>query len=133
LAGQTPRTGPRTPWGHPDLQGRWTNATITLLERPVEFGDREFFTEAEAAEYSKTALERFLAGNTFTEEAAISGEFVPGVWGRGAKPCPHPPDFAHRGPNRPHPCVDARGEGASRRAPTSATRRSSEARARTSA
>ena len=79
-AGQTPRAGPRTPWGHPDLQGRWTNATITLLERPVEFGAKEFFTEAEAAEYSKTALERFLAGNSFTEEAAISGEFEPGVW-----------------------------------------------------
>ena len=71
---------PRTPWGHPDLQGRWTNATLTLLERPVEFGDKEFFTEAEAIEYSKTALERFLAANNFTEEAAISGEFVPGIW-----------------------------------------------------
>mgnify|MGYP003286438847 CR=1 FL=1 len=29
---------PRTPWGHPDLQGRWTNATLTPLERPVELG-----------------------------------------------------------------------------------------------
>ena len=79
-SGQTPGAAPRTPWGHPDLQGRWTNATVTLLERPVEFGAKEFFTEEEAAEYSKTALERFLAANNFTEEAAISGEFVPGVW-----------------------------------------------------
>ena len=70
----------RTPWGHPDLQGRWTNATLTLLERPVEFGSKEFFTEEEAAGYSKTALERFLAANNFTEEAALSGEFEPGVW-----------------------------------------------------
>ena len=79
-SGQTRSAAPRTPWGHPDLQGRWTNATVTLLERPVEFGAKEFFTEEEAAEYSKTALERFLAANNFTEEAAISGEFVPGVW-----------------------------------------------------
>jgi len=79
-SGQTSSATPRTPWGHPDLQGRWTNATVTLLERPVEFGNKEYFTEQEAAEYSKTALERFLAGNNFTEEAAISGEFVPGVW-----------------------------------------------------
>jgi hypothetical protein len=79
-SGQTSSATPRTPWGHPDLQGRWTNATVTLLERPVEFGAKEFFTVAEATEYSKTALERFLAANNFTEEAAISGEFVPGVW-----------------------------------------------------
>ncbi len=53
---------------------------MTLLERPVEFGAKEFFTEQEAAEYSKTALERLLEAINFTEEAAISGEFEPGVW-----------------------------------------------------
>jgi hypothetical protein len=79
-SGQTSSAVPRTSWGHPDLQGRWTNATITLLERPVEFGAKEFFTETEAVEYSKTALERFLKEIDFTEEAAISGEFEPGVW-----------------------------------------------------
>ena len=25
---------PRTPWGHPDLQGNWTNATLTPFQRP---------------------------------------------------------------------------------------------------
>ncbi|MGH8174874.1 MAG: hypothetical protein ACREV5_01265 [Steroidobacter sp.] len=39
---------PRTADGHPDLQGMWTNATITTLERPTEFGDRLVMTEAEA-------------------------------------------------------------------------------------
>ena len=29
-------TLPRTPWGHPDLQGMWTNETITPFERPAE-------------------------------------------------------------------------------------------------
>ena len=28
---------PRTPDGHPDLQGVWTNATITPMQRPAEF------------------------------------------------------------------------------------------------
>jgi hypothetical protein len=79
-SGQTSSATPRTPWGHPDLQGRWTNATLTLVERPVEFGAKEFFTEQEAAEYSKTALERLLKAINFTEEAALSGEFEPGVW-----------------------------------------------------
>src|SRR5262245_40275932 len=28
----------RTPWGDPDLQGVWSSATRTPLERPAEFG-----------------------------------------------------------------------------------------------
>jgi hypothetical protein len=36
---------PRTPWGHPDLQGIWDFRTITPLERPEELGDRAFLTE----------------------------------------------------------------------------------------
>jgi hypothetical protein len=39
---------PLTPWGHPDLQGLWTNSTITPLERPAAFAGREFLTEEEA-------------------------------------------------------------------------------------
>ncbi len=27
-------TPPRTPWGEPDLQGIWTYATLTPLQRP---------------------------------------------------------------------------------------------------
>ena len=39
---------PRTEHGHPDLQGVWTSATITPLERPDQFGDRLVITEVEA-------------------------------------------------------------------------------------
>src|SRR5437899_5053121 len=46
----------RTPWGDPDLQGIWSNRFVTPLERPREFGTREFLTEAEIA-----AAERQLA------------------------------------------------------------------------
>ena len=31
---------PRTPDGHPDLQGIWSNATRTPLERPAEFAGK---------------------------------------------------------------------------------------------
>jgi hypothetical protein len=48
---------PRTPDGHPDMQGVWTNATITPLERPKELGAKEVYTEEEAAQYRKKALE----------------------------------------------------------------------------
>ena len=44
---------PRTPDGHPDLQGFWTNNTITPLERPKGLGTKEFYTEAELAELVK--------------------------------------------------------------------------------
>jgi hypothetical protein len=44
-----PAAVPKTLWGHPDLQGTWDYRTITPLERPREFADREFYTEEEAA------------------------------------------------------------------------------------
>jgi hypothetical protein len=39
---------PRTAHGHPDLQGTWTNATITPLTRDAKFGTRSVLTKAEA-------------------------------------------------------------------------------------
>ena len=46
----------RTPWGEPDLQGLWTNATITPLERPEEFAGKPFLTGEEIAQLEKRAL-----------------------------------------------------------------------------
>ena len=40
----------RTAWGDPDLQGKWAMGdTGTPMERPKEFGNREFLTDAELA------------------------------------------------------------------------------------
>jgi hypothetical protein len=39
---------PRTEYGQPDLQGTWTNATITPLERDPKFGDHLVLTHEEA-------------------------------------------------------------------------------------
>jgi hypothetical protein len=50
-AGQTKSSIPRTPDGQPDLQGIWSLATITPLERPAELAGKEFFTAKEAADY----------------------------------------------------------------------------------
>jgi hypothetical protein len=41
----------RTPWGDPDLQGTWTNQTLTPLERPAEFANKPVLTEEEARAY----------------------------------------------------------------------------------
>jgi len=48
---------PRTPDGHPDLQGIWTNATITPLERPVNMANKPTVTDAEAKDYEKRAAQ----------------------------------------------------------------------------
>ena len=41
----------RTPWGDPDLQGSWSNATLTPLERPANLANKEYFTAEEASAY----------------------------------------------------------------------------------
>jgi hypothetical protein len=46
-------TQPHTPDGYPDLQGVWTNNTLTPLERPKALGAKEFYTEAELADLMK--------------------------------------------------------------------------------
>ena len=55
LCGQVSKTTkgwtlPRTPGGHPDFHGYWTNSTYTPLERPTTLGTKEFYSEAEAVE-----------------------------------------------------------------------------------
>ena len=44
---------PRTPWGHPDLQGIWTTETLTPLERPAALANKAVLTEEEAAELER--------------------------------------------------------------------------------
>jgi hypothetical protein len=48
---------PRTPDGQPDLQGVWTNATITPFERPDELAGKRVLTSEEAAAIEKQAAQ----------------------------------------------------------------------------
>ena len=40
---------PKTPWGHPDLQGIWTSSGATPFERPENLQGRDVLTEEEVA------------------------------------------------------------------------------------
>lgn len=48
----------QTPWGHTDLQGTWDRRTITPLERPAQFADQPFLSDAEVAAYEQRGRER---------------------------------------------------------------------------
>ena len=65
-------TPPRTLWGHPDLQGIWTNETITPFERSSELQDKPFLSEEEASE---------LEQQTARQNAAADGTSPPGSVG----------------------------------------------------
>jgi hypothetical protein len=56
VGGQAPKkySPPRTPWGDPDLQGVWNDATSTPLQRPGTVGGKEVLTDEEAAEFQES-------------------------------------------------------------------------------
>jgi hypothetical protein len=55
MSGQV--TVPRAADGHPDLQGIWTNETITPLERAAAFANKPTLTDEEARAYEKSDAE----------------------------------------------------------------------------
>ncbi len=72
---------PRTIDGHPDLQGVWENNTITPVERPAFFGDKEFLTDEDVAFLEQRLEEIYAAGEDAlfgggVLEAVFSGEIV---------------------------------------------------------
>ena len=60
--GQDTWTPPRTPAGHPDLQGVWVSRSATPLERPESLAGRERLTDEEVAELQQRADRLFSDG-----------------------------------------------------------------------
>ena len=65
-------TPPRTPWGEPDLQGIWTSATLTPLERPRRQSAQAQLSDEEAATLERQSEQR---------RAASDGKAAPGSVG----------------------------------------------------
>lgn len=71
----------KTPEGHPDLQGVWTNSTITPLERDTQYGDRRSLTESEATDLERRqarAVERGAAPSDLSRDLPPAGDGVGG-------------------------------------------------------
>jgi len=66
------QTVARTPWGDPDLQGLWNNATVAPMERPPAMANKPFWTEAEAVEVEKNGMQNLL--KAVGPEVPLSGE-----------------------------------------------------------
>jgi hypothetical protein len=66
------QTAARTPWGDPDLQGLWNNASVAPLERPAMLAKKPFWTEAEAVEVEKNGMQTLLKAVAI--EVPVSGE-----------------------------------------------------------
>jgi hypothetical protein len=82
-------TAPATKWraprradGHPDLQGNWTNATITPFERPEKYGERLVLSAQEADELEH-AEAKFNATADAPTDPKTKVEDLPASCGRG--------------------------------------------------
>jgi len=85
LPAQGKWAAPRTADGHPDLQGVWNFSTITPLERPAEFADKAFLTEAEAKALEARTVERSNRDNRDRNnpEADVASAYNEFWWDRG--------------------------------------------------
>jgi hypothetical protein len=78
-------TPPKTSWGDPDLRGYWLLATYTPLQRPAEFKDKPFYTEEEAIQVFKRAVEADAEVDPRTVHYDWK-EYGMDAWQAGAKP-----------------------------------------------
>lgn len=72
-----------TPWGDPDLQGVWTHGTITPLERPEEYGDRQLLTAEEVAALNHASDTRADQREGLTREQDVALAYNQFWWDRG--------------------------------------------------
>lgn len=67
---QAPYKAPRLAFGQPDLQGVWSNASLTPLTRPAGLGDRLVYTDEEVAKLEGNVQIEIEEGNAPTDPNA---------------------------------------------------------------
>src|ERR1700722_16535117 len=73
---------PLNAYGQPDLEGTWTNATLTVLERPKEYGDRRGMTDEEVKKVEGDDAKMVADGNAPTDPKVKTTD-LPHECGRG--------------------------------------------------
>jgi hypothetical protein len=73
----------RTPWGDPDLQGSWSNATTTPLQRPEKYAGREFLTPEERKAQDQQTVVGTDRRATPGSEDDVNGAYNAFWWERG--------------------------------------------------
>ena len=88
LAGQSPHAAkakssaiPRAADGHPDLQGVWTNATVTPMQRPPALSGKATLTDAEAREFEKKQAEELQSVDGKSESPLLAAAGSNGTGG----------------------------------------------------
>ena len=84
LPGQTRRSAAKRqslPDGHPDLQGIWTNATITPLQRPAALAGKDTLTDAEAQAFEKKQAEELQSVDGKSEHPLLAAAGSNGTGG----------------------------------------------------
>lgn len=68
-------TPARTADGQPDLQGTWTNGTLTPFQRPPELAGKEFFTRKKKPPSNRSACSK-----TTSRAAVTTASAAPPTW-----------------------------------------------------
>src|SRR5579872_2049198 len=73
---------PINAYGQPDLEGTWTNASLTVLERPKEYGNRRALTDEEVKKIEGDDAKAVADGNKPTDPKVKTTD-LPHECGRG--------------------------------------------------
>jgi len=71
---------PRTQWDQPDLQGVWNFSSEVPMQRPEEFGERQFLTAEEIAAKRGERLQRIGSRRPIRSENGVEAIYNDSMW-----------------------------------------------------
>ena len=107
------QTGPRTPWGDPDIQGTWTtDDTIGVpIQRPPALGNKLFLTDEDLAQQAARQAEARRAAQAAAPAGAASAPIAPpDHWGESASKPVRQTSFVVDPPDGRIPAVTLEGQ-----------------------